>query len=99
MKDSLSEIRSNLQGNNNRVNEAENQINDLEHKEAKNDQSEQQEEKKNPKKKKKKNEDSVSSPWDTFKRSNICLIGVPEKEEKGQEIRNLSEKNSERKLP
>ena len=50
-------------------------------------------------KKKKKNEDSVSSPWDTFKRSNICLIGVPEKEEKGQEIRNLSEKNSERKLP
>ena len=49
--------------------------------------------------KKKKNEDSVSSPWDTFKRSNICLIGVPEKEEKGQEIRNLSEKNSERKLP
>ena len=55
--------------------------------------------KKESKKKKKKNEDSVSSPWDTFKRSNICLIGVPEKEEKGQEIRNLSEKNSERKLP
>ena len=33
MKDSLIEIK-NLQGNNSRVDEAENQINDLEHKEA-----------------------------------------------------------------
>ena len=45
MKDSLLEIKSSLQGNN-RVDEAENQINDLEHKEAKNYQSEQQGEKK-----------------------------------------------------
>ena len=50
MKDSLIEIKNNLQGNNRRVDEAENQINDLEHKEAKNNQTEQQEEKKNPKK-------------------------------------------------
>ena len=35
---------NNLQGNNRRVDEAENQINDLEHKEAKNNQSELQEE-------------------------------------------------------
>ena len=35
MKDTLIEIKNNLQGNNSRVNEAENQINDLEHKEAK----------------------------------------------------------------
>ena len=34
MKDSIIEI-NNLQGNNSRVNEAENQINDLEHKEEK----------------------------------------------------------------
>ena len=34
-KDTLIEIKNNLQGNNRRVNEAENQINDLEHKEAK----------------------------------------------------------------
>ena len=34
-KDSLIEIKNNLQGNNNRVDEAKNQINDLEHKEAK----------------------------------------------------------------
>ena len=48
MKDSQIEIKNNLQGNNNRLDEATNQINDLEHKEAKNSQSEQQEEKKNP---------------------------------------------------
>ena len=45
MKDSLIEIKNNLQGNNSRVDEAENQINDLEHKEPVNNQSEQQEEK------------------------------------------------------
>ena len=49
MKDLLIEIKNNLQGNRSRVDEAENQINDLEHKEAKHKQSEQQEEK-NPKK-------------------------------------------------
>ena len=43
MKDILIEIKNNLQGNNSRVNEAENQINDLEHKEAKNSQSQQRE--------------------------------------------------------
>ena len=44
-KDTLTAIKNNLQRNNSRVDEAENQINDLEHKEAKNNQSEQQEEK------------------------------------------------------
>ena len=70
-----------------------NQINELEHKEAKNNQSEQQE------KKIQKNEDSVSSLWDNFKHSNIHTIGVREREEKEQEIGHLFQKNSERKLP
>ena len=42
-KDTLIELKNNLQGNNNRVDEAKNQIIDLEHKEAKNKQPEQQE--------------------------------------------------------
>ena len=42
-KDTLIEIKNNLQGNNSRVDEAKNQINDMEHKEAKNNQSEQEE--------------------------------------------------------
>ena len=45
MKDTLMEIKNNLQGNNSRVDEAKNQINDLKHKEAKNNQSKQEEEK------------------------------------------------------
>ena len=44
-KDTLIKIKSKLQGNNSRVNEAKNQINDLEHNDEKNNQSEQQEEK------------------------------------------------------
>ena len=72
------------------MNEAEIQINDLEHKEAKINQSEQEE------KRIQKNEDSVSSLWENFMCSNICIIGVPE-EEKEQEIGNVS-KNNERKF-
>ena len=53
MKDTLIEIKNNLQGNNMRVNKAENQSNDLEHKETKKERkkkSEQQEEKRIQKK-------------------------------------------------
>ena len=45
MKVTLSEIKNNQQGTNSGGDEAENQINDLEHKEEKSIQSEQQEEK------------------------------------------------------
>ena len=75
------------------MDEAENQINDLEHKEAKNNQLEQQEEKIIQK-----NEDSINI-WDNFKRSNICIIGVPEGEEKEQEIGNLFEKIMKENFP
>ena len=40
MKATLIEIKNNLQGNKSRVDETENQINGIEHKEAKNNQSE-----------------------------------------------------------
>ena len=39
-----------------------------------------------------KTENSISSLWDNFKRLNICIIRVPEGEEKEQEIGNLFEK-------
>ena len=77
MKDTLTEINNNLQGNSSRVDEAEDQIHDLEHKEAKTNQSEQEEEKRIQK-----NEDSISSPWDNFKRSSICIIGLPKGKQK-----------------
>ena len=85
MKDTLIKIKDNLQGINSKVDEAKNQISDLEHKEAKNNHAGQEE------KRIKKNEDSISSLSDNFKRSNIRIIGMPE-EEKEQEIGNLFEK-------
>ena len=66
-KDALIEMKNNVQGNNSRVHEAENLINDLEHKEAKKQPISTTRRKKNPKKP----EDSVSSLWDNFKRSYI----------------------------
>ena len=50
MEDTVIEIRTNLQGNNSMMDESENQINDLKHKEAKNNCTEQQEEKRIQKK-------------------------------------------------
>ena len=49
-KDTLIETKNNLQGNNSRVDEVKNQINDMAHKEAKNNQSEQEEGKRTQKK-------------------------------------------------
>ena len=46
-----------------------------------------------------KSEDSVSSLWDNFKQSNIHVIGVPEGEEKEQEIGNLFEKIMKENFP
>ena len=44
-KDTLIEIKNNLQGNNSRMDEAENQISDMEHKEPNNNHTEKQKEK------------------------------------------------------
>ena len=67
-----------------RVDEAQNEINDLEHKEIKTTSKDNKKKKLSPPPKK--NEDSISSHWDNFNRYNIHPIGVPEEEEKEQEI-------------
>ena len=69
-------MKNNLQENNSRVDEPENQINDLE-----------QGSKKQPIRKRRRiqiNQDRPRRPWDNFKQSNICFIGVPEGDEKVQ---------------
>ena len=55
------------------MDEVETQINDLKHKEVKNNQPEQQEEKRIQK-----NEDRVRSLWDNFRHNHILIMGVPE---------------------
>ena len=95
MKITLSEIKKNLQGTNSGVDETENQINDLEHKEEKNIQLEQEEEKRIQKKK----EDRLRNLWDINNCTNIQIVGVPEGEEKEQEIENLFEKIMKENFP
>ena len=77
MKVTLSEIKKNPQGTNSEGKEVGVQINGLEPKEGRNSHPVQNEETRIQK-----NEDYISSLWDNFKRSNIHLIGVPEREEK-----------------
>ena len=76
------------------MDEGENQINHLETKGKKNNQSEEEEEKTIQK-----NEGSISSLWDNFKRSNLHIIVVPEWEEKEQEVGSLFEKIVKENFP
>ena len=47
----------------------------------------------------KKNEERLRNLWDNFKLSNIRIIGVPEREEEGQEIENLFENIMKENFP
>ena len=51
------------------------------------------------KKSPKKSEGSISSLWDNFKCSNICIIGVPEGEKEELQIGNLFEKIMKENFP
>ena len=82
MKVTLSEIKKNLQGTKSEGEEARIQINNLEHKEEISTQPEQQEETRIQK-----NEDSIRSLWDISKCTNIQIIGMPEREEREQELK------------
>ena len=46
-----------------------------------------------------KNEEKLRDLWDNFKRANIQIIGVPEREEEEQEIENLFEQIMKENFP
>ena len=85
MKNTITEMKNTLEGINSRLDEAEDEISNLEDKVAENTQSEQQ-------KRIFKNEDSLRNLWNQHQASDICIIGVPEGEEREQGIENLFEK-------
>nr|KAF6336921.1 hypothetical protein mMyoMyo1_012122 [Myotis myotis] len=85
IKHTRTEIMNIIQTPDSRPEERKNQVNDLKCEEAKNTQPEKQNEKRIQK-----CEDSVRSLWDSFKRTNIRIIGVPE-DEREQDIENLFE--------
>ena len=92
MKVTLSEI--NFKGANSAGDEAENQINDLEHKEEKSIKSEHQEEKRIFKK-----EDRIRSLWDISKSANTQIIGILEWEAEEQGTENSLEKTMKESFP
>ena len=77
MNNTINEIKNSLEGISSRINEAEEQISDLEDKIVEITTSEQ-----NKEKRMKRIEDSLRDLWDNIKHTNVWIIGVPEEEEK-----------------
>ena len=87
MKDTQNEIKQNIQGINSNRKENRTQINERFGTKGRiNIQQEQNEETRIQK-----NEERLLNLWDNLKHSNIRIIGVPEGEERQQEIENLFE--------
>ena len=93
MKPMLRETKENVQGTNSDGKETGTQLNNLEPKEERNIQLEQNEETRIQK------NERFRNLWDSFKCSNIRIIGVPEGEEEEQEIENLSEQIMKENFP
>ena len=87
MKNTISELKNTVEGIKSRLDEAEDWISKLEDKVEKNTQNENEKEKRF-----RKNEDGLREMQDNMKCNNICIIGIPEGEEKDQGIENLFEK-------
>ena len=77
MNNTVNEIINSLEGINSRINEAEEQISDLEDKIVEITTIQQ-----NKEKRMKRIEDSLRDLWDNIEHINIRIIGVPEEEEK-----------------
>ena len=77
MNNTINEIKNPLEGINSRITEEEERISDLEDKIVEISTAE-----KNKEKRRKRNEDSLRDLWDNIKCNNICIIGVPEQEER-----------------
>ena len=77
MNNTITEMKTTLEGTNSRITEAEERIRDLEYRTVEFTAAEQ-----NKEKRMKRNEDSLRDLWDNIKRNNIGIIGVPEGEER-----------------
>ena len=76
MNNTITEMKTTLEGINSRITEAEEWISDREDRMVEFTSAEE-----NKEKRMKRNEDSLRGLWDNIKRNNIRIIGVPEGEE------------------
>ena len=77
MNNTITEIKTTLEGINSRITEAEERTSDLEDRMVEFTAAEQ-----NKEKRMQRNEDSLRDLWDNIKHNNIHVIGVPEGEER-----------------
>ena len=77
MNNTITEMKNTLQGINSRITEAEERISDLEDRMVEITATEQ-----NKEKRMKRNEDSLRDLWNNVKCTNICIIRVPEGEQR-----------------
>ena len=85
MNNTITEMKTTLEGINSRITEAEERISDLEDRMVEFTAAEQ-----NKEKRMKRNEDSLKDPLDNIKCKNIRIIGVPE-EEREKELKKIFE--------
>ena len=86
MNNTITEMKTTLEGINSRLTEAEERISDLEDRMVEFTAAEQ-----NKEKRMKRNEDSLRDLWDNIKSNNIRITGVPEGEEREKGPKKISE--------
>ena len=84
MNNTITEMKTTLEGINSRITQAEERISDLEDRKVEFTAGEQ-----NKEKRMKRNEDSLRDFWDNIKHNNIRIIRVPEGEEKERTQENI----------
>ena len=94
MNNTLTKMKNTQEGINSRITEAEEQISDLEDRMVEITAMEQ-----NKEKRMKRNEDSLRGLWENIKRTNICIIGVPEGEEREKGPKKIFEETIVENLP
>ena len=77
MNNAITDIKSTLEGTNNRITEAEDRISEVEDRMMEMNEAERKKEKRI-----KRNEDNLRDLWDNVKCPNIQITGVPEEEDK-----------------
>ena len=85
MNNTITEIRSTLEGTNSRITEAGDRTSEVEDRMVETNEAERKKGKRI-----KRNEDNLRDLWDNVKRPNIRIIGVPEEEDKKKSLRKYS---------
>ena len=94
MQNTITEIKNSLEAANSRIQKAEEQISKVEDRLVEIMDAEQKREKRL-----KTNEESLRELWDNMKRTNIRIIGVPEREEREKETENIFQEITAENFP